>query len=189
MSRMSQVSRSARLGIWVLSTGLAVSGLSAVTACGGSDAAKPKFAKVKAQDMPEKGEWTGVYYSPVYGYLHLVKEGTNVSGRWLTTSGASWGELHGNALGDVLRYSWTEYKIGQVGAAAKTSGRGYFRYVVPKEGEIGNDELEGEWGAGQSDAGNPWNAIKQRNRIPDPDSIAPDASEAGASTGGWDEEQ
>lgn len=134
------------------------------------------------------GEWTGVYYSPVYGYLHLVKEGTNVSGRWLTTSGASWGALHGNVTGDVLRYSWTEHQIGQVGAASKTSGRGYFRYVHP-EGEYVNDELEGEWGTGQSDAGNPWNAVKQRNMIPDPDSISPDKSEAGASTGGWDKDE
>ncbi len=177
-----------QVGIWVLSAGLAVSGLSAVTACGGSQAAKPKFAQVQAQDMPEGGEWSGVYYSPVYGYLHIVKEGPNISGRWETTSGAAWGELHGTVTGDVLRYSWTEHKIGQVGAAAKSSGRGYFRYVVP-EGEHVNDELEGEWGTGQSDAGNPWSAVKQRNMIPDPDSIAPDASEAGASTGGWDREE
>jgi hypothetical protein len=185
------MSRSMQVGIWVLTAGLAVSGLSVVTACGGSDASKPKFAKVQAQDMPEGGEWTGVYYSPTYGYLHLVKEGTNISGRWKSTSGAAWGELHGNVTGDVLRYSWTQYKIGQVGAAAKTSGRGYFRYVVPhvEEGQHANDELEGQWGAGQSDAGNAWNAIKQRNMIPDPDSIAPDASEAGASTGGWDNEE
>ena len=83
-----------QIGIWVLSAGLAVSGLSVVTACGGSGANKPKFAKVKAQDMPEKGEWTGVFYSPVYGYPHPVKEGTNISGRWLTTRGAPGGERH-----------------------------------------------------------------------------------------------
>ena len=43
-------------------------------ACGGA----PKEAHVlpKAGDMPEGGDWTGVYFSPTYGHLHLVKEGS-----------------------------------------------------------------------------------------------------------------
>ncbi len=60
-----------------------------VSGCGGSGN-EVKTAQVKAGEMPANGEWTGVYYNPVYGYLHLVKDGVpavhepKAEGLWIT---------------------------------------------------------------------------------------------------------
>ena len=40
--------------------------------CGGEQSAK--FANIKAGEMPEGQAWPGVYYNPVYGYLHIVAQ-------------------------------------------------------------------------------------------------------------------
>ena len=40
-----------------------------------------KTANVQAGDMPAGGEWTGVYYNELYGYLHLVQDGNAISGK------------------------------------------------------------------------------------------------------------
>lgn len=143
-------------------------------------------AQLQPGDLPTGGDWTGVFYSPVYGHLHLVKEGNAVSGRWRTRAGDKWGELHGTVTGDLLRYRWVEHKIGLVGPGAKTEGRGYFQYVVPANGRD-NHELRGQWGLGGSEIGNSWDAVRQRNMLPEPDSVLPDEVEAGAGLStGWD---
>jgi hypothetical protein len=85
------------------------------SACGGHQPAK--VATVKASDMPEGGEWTGVFYDQTNGYLHLVKEGDTVSGKWRTTAGDAWGELSGKVTGNLLKYEWKEHRIGMVGYA------------------------------------------------------------------------
>lgn len=154
--------------------------------CAGSSS-EPQMANIKAGSMPAGGDWQGVYYSQTYGMLHLLTEGDNVNGAWRTTAGDAWGELFGKTDGDVLRYSWTEHKIGQIGEGATRSGKGYFRYVVPKGNEP--HEIVGEWGLGESEAGNPWSAIKQNNVEPDPSSVKPDEIEGRFQGGGWDQEQ
>lgn len=146
-----------------------------------------KFAHVKPGDMPVGGEWTGVYYSQTYGYLHLVKEGDTISGKWRTTAGGAWGEMSGKVTGDLYKYEWTEHKIGMVGPSATSKGRGYFRYTEPKEGEA--HVIKGEWGLGQDETGQSWEAVKQQNMRPDPDSVIPDEVERRGVGGGWDEGQ
>jgi hypothetical protein len=153
-------------------------------ACGPSEK-EPMVAQVKPGPMPEEGKWRGVYYSPIYGYLHLVTDGASVSGKWRNAEGDKWGELNGKTDGDLLKFQWIEHKIGMFGPSADTEGHGYFRYVVPKT-DNSDHELKGEWGLGESDAGNPWNAIKQRNLEPDPDSVMPDESQNAISGGDWD---
>ena len=153
------------------------------TACGGSQTEVKSIPK--AGDMPDGGDWTGVYYSPTYGNLHLIKEGSAVSGKWRNAAGDKWGQLHGEVTGNLLSYEWEETTIGMVGPSAKKKGRGYFQYVRPS-GDNPNDEIHGEWGLGQELTGVTWTAVKQRNAKPDPDSVVPDETQK-LENSNWDE--
>ncbi len=157
-----------------------------VAACGGA-ANSAAQSIPKAGDMPEGGDWTGVFYSPTYGYLHIIKNGTTISGKWRTAAGEKWGELHGEVTGNLFSYEWKETRIGMVGPSATTSGRGYFVYVHPA-GKNVLDEIHGQWGLGQEQTGVSWDAIKQRNMKPDPDSVVPDETQS-IQGGGWDQKK
>ncbi|OJY25727.1 MAG: hypothetical protein BGO98_34475 [Myxococcales bacterium 68-20] len=141
-----------------------------VVGCGGG--ADPKTANVASSPMPEGEVWTGVYFHPVYGYLHMQEEGANVVARWKRTDQSHWGELSGTTTGNVFRYTWKEHKIGMVGASATTKGKGYFVYSVNKEG-IG--ALDGEFGLNDSEVGSSWKNIKQVRMPVDLKSIGGDA--------------
>jgi hypothetical protein len=154
-----------------------------VVACGGGD--KVKHATVQPKEMPSGGEWQGVYFSPLYGYLHIVADGKAVNGGWRTAAGDAFGEMHGETDGNVLKYEWKERRIGAVGADAVKKGKGYFVYSIPKEGEA--HEIKGEWGLGENEAGNKWEAVKQKNMPPDLKAVQPDEYEGRVSGGGWDE--
>jgi hypothetical protein len=157
----------------------------AATACGGgTDAAKHPV--LKAGEMPNGTEWQGVYYSPLYGYLHIVTDGKAVNGAWRTAAGDAFGELHGETDGNLMRYEWKERRIGAVGADAVKKGKGYFVYKVPKAGEA--QEIQGEWGLGEDEAGNKWQAVKQKNMPPDLKSVRPDEYEGRVTGGGWDKD-
>jgi hypothetical protein len=158
----------------------------AVVACGGGGKTET-HALPKAGDMPESGEWTGVFFSPTYGHLHLVKEGATISGKWRNSPGDKWGEMHGEATGNLFLYEWAETKIGMVGPAAKTTGRGFFVYTRPP-GDNVDDEIKGEWGLGSERTGVAWTAVKQRNVKPDPNSVMPDETQK-LEGGGWDGEK
>jgi hypothetical protein len=155
-----------------------------VVACGGNKE-EVKHAQVKPGNMPDAGEWTGVYYSTTYGHLHLIKEGDTISGKWRTTNGDKWGEMNGTVTGDLFRYEWREHTIGIVGPTSTTSGHGFFKYVVPK-GDNVEHEIHGQWGLGASDAGQKWDAIKQRNQKSDPDSVMPDETQTNTGAESWD---
>jgi hypothetical protein len=154
-----------------------------LTACGGGGN-EPKLARVKPGEMPSGGEWPGVYFSPLYGYLHIVADGKAANGAWRTAAGDAFGELHGETDGNVLKYEWKERRIGAVGADAVKKGKGYFVYKVPKAGEA--HEIHGEWGLGDNEAGNTWDAVKQKNMPPDLKAVMPDEYEGRVQGGGWD---
>lgn len=154
-----------------------------LVACGGGK--EIKHANVKAGEMPSGGEWQGVYFSPLYGYLHIIADGKAVNGGWRTAAGDAFGELHGETDGNLLKYEWKERRIGAVGADAVKTGKGYFVYTIPREGEA--HELKGEWGLGEDEAGNTWEAVKQKNMPPDLKAVQPDEYEGRVSGGGWDE--
>lgn len=141
-----------------------------VVGCGNKS--DPKTAQIVSGPMPEGETWAGVYFHPVFGYLHLEETGTNVVGRWKRTDQSHWGELSGTTTGNVLRYSWKEHKIGMIGPSATTKGRGYFVYKVNKE-DIG--ELDGEFGLNDYEVGSSWKNIKQLRMAPDLKSIGGDA--------------
>lgn len=154
----------------VVSSVLLASVALSLTGCG--DGEGPKHAKIAPGPMPEDEQWSGVYFHPVYGYLHLQEEGNNVVGRWKRTDHSYWGEMSGVYNGNVLHYTWKEHKIGMVGASATTHGKGYFVYTKNKEG-IG--ELKGEFGLNDSEVGSKWDNIKQARMQPDLKSIGGDA--------------
>jgi hypothetical protein len=142
----------------------------AVSGCGGSEG--PKHANVKPGPMPEGEQWTGVYYHPVFGYLHMQQEGETIVARWARTDHTYWGEMSGTSAGNVVHYTWKEHKIGMVGAAATTHGKGYYVYKLNKE-NIG--EIDGEYGLKDDETGSNWNCIKQLRMPPDLKSIGGDS--------------
>lgn len=162
--------RSLRTVLATTALGLAALGsVSSLTACGGPDT---KHANVKPGPMPEDQEWAGVYFHPVYGYLHLNEEGANVVGRWKRADQSAWGELSGTKQGNLLRYTWKEHKIGMVGASSTVHGKGYFVYKMDAEGR---PVLEGEYGLNDEDSGSDWRQMKQPRMQPDLKSIGGDA--------------
>lgn len=166
--------------VWMV----AAAALLAAPSLGCSSTPDGKLAKVQAGDMPPNGDWTGVWYSELYGELHLVQEGTVVSGKWMRPHKDRWGELHGNATGDLLKFSWTEHETGLVTPNSDRQGRGYFKYKRP-EGDNVDDTIVGEIGRKNDEVGDPWDAVKQRHRNPDLKSIGgTGASDIGG--GDWD---
>jgi hypothetical protein len=158
----------------------------ATTGCGGGDK-EVKHSSLKPGEMPMGGKWAGVYYSQVYGYLHLTEQGGAVTGAWRNTAGDKWGELAGEADGRLLKFEWNEHTIGAIGAGADSSGKGVFLYKVSKENEP--HEIQGQWGLGENECCEEWDAVKQMNRDPDPKSVRPDEIEGRVSGGGWDDEE
>jgi hypothetical protein len=169
-------------------TGLFLSLLVPLTTlgCGGSDK-DVKHATLKPGEMPVGGKWSGVFYSQVYGYLHMTEQGGAVTGAWRNTAGDKWGELAGETDGRLLKFEWTEHTIGAIGANADSSGKGVFLYKIPNEGEP--HEIEGQWGLGDNSCCSKWDAVKQMNMEPDPKSVRPDEIEGRVSGGGWDDEE
>jgi hypothetical protein len=153
----------------------------------GCDSTPPaKVASVQPGDMPSGASWTGVYYSELYGHLHIVEEGSTIKGKWLRPVKDRWGEIKGEVKGDLIKFEWTEHVIGSVGPKAAKAGHGYFKYKRP-EGDNVDDKIVGELGEGGDEVGMPWDAVKQRNMKPDLDSIG--GTGAGDIGGGdWDNE-
>jgi hypothetical protein len=167
-----------------LSLSLVLSLAGALSACG-PGSGEVKHASVKPGSLPDGGEWNGVYFSTQFGYLHLVSDNKSANGAWRTAAGDAWGEMSGTCEGDLLKYEWTERKIGAIGADSTKKGHGYFKYTIPKVGEP--HKIVGEWGLGDSDAGNPWEAVKQIRMEPKPESVKPDEVEGRTNVGGWDD--
>ena len=115
-----------------LSLSLVLSVAATLVACG-PGGPEVKHAKLTPGSLPEGGEWNGVYFSTQFGYLHLVSDNKSANGAWRTAAGDAWGEMAGECQGDLLRYEWTERKIGAIGADATKKGHGYFRYTIPKQ--------------------------------------------------------
>jgi hypothetical protein len=171
-----------------LSAALALASASAtLPACSGDDA--PKNAMVKAGDMPAGESWNGVYYHPVFGYLHMVENNGSVIGKWQRADKSRWGELSGTALGNVLHFTWKEHTYGLVGPAAEVHGKGVFVYSVDTSNDHKIGKLAGQFGLNADEVGSNWDCIKQDRMEPKLESITGDQSATGAPTtgGGWDQ--
>ena len=153
-------------------------GFTSLGACG--DTQDAKHAKVPSGPMPENETWTGVYFHPVYGYLHMVEEGSNIVGRWKRADQSKWGELSGTKAGNLLHYTWKEHTVGMVGASATTHGKGYFQYKMDKEDR---PVLDGQFGLNEDEVGSDWHNVKQARMNPDIKSIGGDSE--GIKPGGF----
>lgn len=139
---------------WLLaSTLLALS----ATACG----SKPP--EIVAGKMPEGGNFSGVYFSPQYGEMNMVQNGSAVIGEYKQEMRT--GKIQGEASGDLMKFEWIERKALVSNRAQETRGHGYFRYVVDPAN--GDHILKGEWGLGDAQlGGGPWNAYKAKGKEP-----------------------
>jgi hypothetical protein len=156
--------------------GIVILGLSLmlgwVVGCGGSTAG------VQSAPMPEGGNWTGVYYSPQYGEMHLVQNGSAVMGRFKKDERT--GDIQGEAEGNLLEFEWVEYKAMVSNRPQETKGHGYFQYMV--DPNSGDHVIKGRWGIGEdSSNGGEWNAYRARNKEPDPDSLRDPKTSGGES--------
>lgn len=164
--------------------GLLFLGASPLIGCGSKQTAVKTADHIPVGTMPDGGDWEGVYYDQVFGFVHITVSGGAATGAWRTTAGDKWGEMHGEINGDLLRYQWIERKIGVVGPGAKSEGKGYFKYTIPKPGEP--HVIKGEWGLNENEVGHGWEALKQMNMEPDPKSVRPDEMESRVGATGFD---
>jgi hypothetical protein len=142
----------------------------ALVACGGGPGAK--FANIKAGEMPSGESWIGVYYNPVYGYLHMIEQDGNIVARWKRTDSSKWGELSGTSDGNVVHFAWKEHSYGAIGPNGTSTGSGVFVY---KMGDNNTAELDGQYTLDNSagDVGQ-WHCVKQTGMKADINSITGD---------------
>jgi hypothetical protein len=143
----------------------------AVAALGCAGAHTAKFGNIAAGEMPASESWVGVYYNPVYGYLHMIEQDGNIVGRWKRTDSSHWGELSGTVEGNVMHFTWKEHKYGAVGPSADSHGSGIFVY---KMGQNDIPELTGKYALDESSDVGDWHCVKQTNMKVDLNSITGD---------------
>jgi hypothetical protein len=147
--------------------------------CGGSG-----NAAVKPGPMPENGTFTGVYYSPQYGEMHMVQNGNAVVGKYKKDERS--GKIQGEADGDLMRFEWTEYKAMVSNRPQSTRGHGYFRYMV--DASNGDHLLKGRWGLEDNDTnGGDWSAYKSKKGEPDLEHFGADMPGEQKGTSGGDD--
>lgn len=119
-----------------------------------------------AGPMPSGGSFTGVWYSPEYGEMHIVQNGATAIGRYAKEEKK--GRIQGAVDGDLMRFEWTQERELIVGRPTTTKGHGYFRVRYDESEQAW--KLEGEWGHEQSErGGGRWTAIRSRKGQPDVD--------------------
>jgi hypothetical protein len=138
---------------------IALACVPALQGCGG--AAKHS---IHVGNMPPGGSFTGVWFSPQYGEMHIDQSGATAIGRY--TKDEREGRLQGSVEGDVLRFEWKESRELIVGRPTETKGHGYFKIFKKEDEDTWN--LQGEWGTDASESGGgPWTAVKSKTRRPD----------------------
>ena len=162
-----------RAPAWLCGVGMAVALRGAGGRCvGGMRRARgPKFAERQGGRAAGRRVWPGVYYNPVYGYLHMVQQGDNVVGRWKRTDASHWGELSGTAEGNVMHFTWTEHQYGAIGPSADIKGTGVVRL---QEGRGRARARRASTRSTDSHSVGNWNCVKQIDKKPDLNSITGD---------------
>lgn len=130
----------------------------ALVGCGGSSA-----PALVVKSMPEGGTFTGVWFSPEYGEMHMRQSGASAIGRYSKDERS--GRIQGHVEGDIMRFEWTEKRELLAGRAVQTKGHGYFRIVNDPADKT--FKLAGEWGNDAAErGGGPWTAVKSKSMQP-----------------------
>ncbi len=170
----------ARFDARVVTTRLHVGGLALLcallfSACGGA------AVGLRAGPMPEGGSFTGVWFSPQYGEMHMEQSGATVIGKFAKEEKV--GRIQGTADGDLMRFEWTQKREMIVGRPTQSRGHGYFRVSYDESEKAW--KLEGRWGSDDSETnGGPWTAIRARNRRPE---LGDESSGGGRSSDSYDD--
>jgi hypothetical protein len=117
---------------------------------------------VQAGKMPPGGHFDGVFQSPAYGRMEFTVNGAEAVG--LYEGERHFGRIEGQINGNLMKFHWTQWKEDLQGKVRKSTGRGYFKYVIEQEGGATSTRdvhrLKGEWGYGEAEVGNLWGAVK-----------------------------
>lgn len=144
-----------------------------MTACGGGSPG------LRAGPMPEGGSFSGVWYSPQYGEMHMVQNGATVIGKFAKEEKT--GRVQGSVDGDLMRFEWTQKRELIVGRPNDAKGHGYFRLNYDEAEKAW--KIDGRWGIDDSETnGGPWTAIRARNRRPDLDGEHGSSGDSGGSS-------
>jgi hypothetical protein len=127
--------------------------------CGGAQ----DQANVKPGPMPPNGTWDGVFQSPAYGRMEFTVEGNKVLG--LYEGERHYGRIEGQLDGNVMLFTWTQWKTDVQGKNTQKTGRGYFQYRIDVEQASTRTRevhrINGSWGYDESTTdGGPWSAIR-----------------------------
>ena len=141
-----------------------------LVSCGGSK------NTLVIKPMPTGGSFTGVWFSPQYGEMHVLQHGSSATGRF--TKDERVGRIQGGIEGDIMRFEWTEQRELIVGRPVQTRGHGYFRLI--KDDAEDTWKLIGEWGNDAEErGGGPWTAVRSKTRKPNLGGAGGDPSAAG----------
>ena len=129
------------------------------------------------KSMPEGGSFTGVWFSPEYGEMHMRQSGASAIGRYSKDERS--GRIQGHVEGDIMRFEWTEKRELLAGRAVQTKGHGYFRIVNDPADKT--FKLAGEWGNDAAErGGGPWTAVKSKSMQPRVDDKGNETETSGA---------
>lgn len=136
-----------------------------------------------AQPMPAGGTFTGVWFSPQYGEMHLEQSGQAVVGRY--SKDEREGRIQGQLEGNLLRFEWRESRELIANHPVQTTGHGYFHVVKNEQEDTWN--LQGEWGHDDDESGGgAWTAVKSKTMRPDIEGDGADQPSAGGDYSGED---
>jgi hypothetical protein len=160
---------------FVISLQLVLTLALALVGCGGATA-----PALQVKSMPEGGTFTGVWFSPEYGEMHMRQSGASVIGRYSKDERS--GRVQGNVEGDIMRFEWTEKRELLAGRSVQTKGHGYFR--ISKDDADKTYKLVGEWGNDAAErGGGPWTAVKSRTMKPRLDAAGNETETSGEEEG------
>ncbi|MBN2803256.1 MAG: hypothetical protein JXR91_09190 [Deltaproteobacteria bacterium] len=144
----------------ILSLMSGIFAIAIIAGCGGSQGGG--YKSINPGNMPQDGTWDGVYFSDAYGRMELTANGSMVIGLY---ESERWkGKIEGDTNGNVLNFKWTQFNEDLNGKVRTTSGHGYFVLTSKDEGTAEKSRItffiKGEWGYGENNSGNNWEAVK-----------------------------
>ena len=130
----------------------------------------PTGSKLKGSPMPATASWTGVYFinTPgTRGTMHLLASGDEkFHGCWIAEDKHAKATFVGTIKENVALFDWTQKRVGFAGAPDRVTAY----LVMTPDAEGGKHVVKGEYGADlTSDAGSPWEGIRQKNAEPKED--------------------